>query len=52
LNPGSHSLPKGDGVPTVALIETKGGKAMINIIDYQQVKSLKTLVIGKNNDNV
>lgn len=54
LNPGSHSLPKGEGVPipTVALIETKGGNAMIDIIDYQQVKSLKTLVIGENNDNV
>jgi phosphoesterase, MJ0936 family len=45
LNPGSHSLPKGDGIPTVALIETKGAKAMIDIIDYQQAKSLKNLVM-------
>jgi putative phosphoesterase len=46
LNPGSHALPKGDGVPTVALIETKSGKTMIDIIDYQQAKSLNHLVIG------
>jgi len=45
LNPGSHSLPKGDGIPTVAIIETKGGKAMIDIIDYQQAKSLNHLVM-------
>ena len=46
LNPGSHSLPKGDGIPTVGLIEAKSGKAMIDIIDYQQAKSLKNLVMG------
>jgi uncharacterized protein len=46
LNPGSHSLPKGDAFPTVALVETKGRKAMIDIIDYQQGKSLKHLVMG------
>ena len=45
LNPGSHSLPKGDGIPTVALLETRGGKALIDIIDYQQEKSLKNLVL-------
>lgn len=39
LNPGSPALPKGDGIPTVALIETKeGSKAEISIFDYQNSK--------------
>ena len=45
LNPGSHSLPKGDGTPTVALIETyreTRESIKVSIVDYQQGKSLKT----------
>ncbi len=46
LNPGSHSLPKGDGVPTVARIEKKGEMTTIDVIDFQGSTSLKTLVMG------
>jgi putative phosphoesterase len=46
LNPGSHSLPKGDSVPTVALIEKKERKIMVDIIDFNHEKSLNRLVIG------
>ena len=38
LNPGSPALPKGDGIPTIALIQTaeeKTGRAEITILDYQ-----------------
>jgi len=48
LNPGSPSLPKGDGIPTVALIETeegKRGRQKISILDYRQGKILKTITI-------
>lgn len=48
LNPGSPSLPKGDGIPTVSIIETKMGKEKITkvtIIDYKNGKIIKSLVI-------
>jgi len=46
LNPGSPSLPKGDGIPTVALIETskeKGVRGAISILDYRQGRILKSI---------
>ena len=48
LNPGSPALPKGDGIPTVALIETQAMEekvAKITIIDYQHDKVVKNLML-------
>ena len=48
LNPGSPALPKGDGIPTVALIETAEGKETtpkISILDYRQGRILKSITI-------
>lgn len=46
LNPGSHSLPKGE-VPTVGLIENFPDikEVVISIIDYQRGEKIKNLVI-------
>lgn len=48
LNPGSPALPKGEGIPTVGLIETAEGEglsAKISILDYQQGMVLKSTTI-------
>ena len=48
LNPGSPSLPKGDGTPTVALIETSEGEGKtqkVSILDYRQGSVLKSFTI-------
>jgi len=47
LNPGSPALPKGDGIPTVAVIETHERKkktTKIKIVDYQNNKIIKSIV--------
>ncbi len=48
LNPGSPALPKGEGIPTVALIETAEGTGKtqkISILDYRQGRILKSITI-------
>ncbi len=47
LNPGSPALPKGDGTPTVGVIETREGKkktTKVKIVDYQNNKIIKSIV--------
>ena len=49
LNPGSSALPKGDGIPTVAFIETpEGGRktTKVFILDYQHGEILTSIDIG------
>jgi putative phosphoesterase len=46
LNPGSPALPKGEGIPTVGLIETEGPPPKISILDYQKDSVLKTITIA------
>jgi hypothetical protein len=48
LNPGSPALPKGMGIPTVGLIETKNGKCNsteISILDYLNNRVIERLEI-------
>ena len=48
LNPGSPALPKGDGIPTVSLIETAEGKGRgqkISIFDCRQSAILKSITL-------
>jgi predicted phosphodiesterase len=49
LNPGSPALPKGEGIPTVGLIETTKGErkeTQISILDFERRKVLHCTTMG------
>jgi putative phosphoesterase len=49
LNPGSPALPKGEGIPTVGMIETSDGERKdthISILDFQREKVLHCTTMG------